>query len=155
VGAERDALVAEVDRLLRSLGRATRREPAALTEAEQRLTMGQYRMLTILSRAGAPLTVGALRERLGVGGPSASRMVDRLVKDSMVERREDPADRRRALVDLTDAGRAALAEIRGGRDQRWAVREHLARLDPDHLRKFEEALRALAQVAGVEAEEPA
>lgn len=146
----RDELVAEVDHLLRCLSRGTRRERPALTEAEQRLTMGQFRMLTILARDGGPLTVGELRERLGVGGPSASRMVDRLVKEGMVERRDDPADRRRALVELTAKAQTALAEIRGGRDQRWALREHLARLDEDTLRKFREALLVLADVAGVD-----
>jgi DNA-binding MarR family transcriptional regulator len=141
--AEREKLVAEVDHLLHCVRRMTRREPPTLSEIEQRLTMGQYRVLRILARAGEPMTVGALRERLGVGGPSVSRMVDRLVNEGMVERRDDPADRRRALVELTPAAEAALQEIRGGHEQRGLLRQKLAQLDDATLRKFQEALQAL------------
>ncbi|HZQ99358.1 MAG TPA: MarR family transcriptional regulator [Chloroflexota bacterium] len=148
--AEREKLVAEVDHLLRCVRRMTRREPPTLSEIEQRLTMGQYRVLRILARTGEPMTVGALRAQLGVGGPSVSRMVDRLVNEGMVERRDDPADRRRALVELTPAAEAALQEIRGGHEQHGLLRQKLARLDEGTLRKLQEALQALA-VLGEEA----
>jgi MarR family transcriptional regulator for hemolysin len=45
-----------------------------------------------------------LADELGVEGPSLVRLLDRLVEDGLVERREDPADRRAKIVQLTAAG---------------------------------------------------
>jgi MarR family transcriptional regulator for hemolysin len=48
----------------------------------------------------------ALADALGVEGPSLVRLLDRLVEDGLVERREDPADRRAKIVKLTALGEA-------------------------------------------------
>jgi MarR family transcriptional regulator for hemolysin len=47
-----------------------------------------------------------LADELGVEGPSLVRLLDKLVKDGLVERWEDPSDRRAKTVHLTQAGRA-------------------------------------------------
>jgi DNA-binding MarR family transcriptional regulator len=49
-----------------------------------------------------------LAAHLGVGSPTASTLVSRLVVFGQVDRRDDPDERRRALLRLTPAGEAQL-----------------------------------------------
>src|SRR6202171_5376179 len=60
-------------------------------------------------------SVGRLAELFGIGLPAASLLADRLVRAGYVERREDPADRRRVLLSLTRVGVRLLTDLRGGR----------------------------------------
>jgi DNA-binding MarR family transcriptional regulator len=55
-----------------------------------------------------PLTVGEMAAHLGRAQSVVSDIVTHLVRDGLLEREADPADRRRTLVWLTEAGRAAL-----------------------------------------------
>lgn len=58
-----------------------------------------------------PMRPGELAERLGVGPSVVSRQLTPLVADRLVTRRTDPADARADLIDITDAGRARVAEL--------------------------------------------
>jgi MarR family transcriptional regulator for hemolysin len=60
--------------------------------------------VVILGRHPDGIRQNALADELGVEGPSVVRLLDRLVEDGLVERREDPADRRAKTVRLTAAG---------------------------------------------------
>ena len=51
------------------------------------------------------LGVGALAERMGVTPGATTRLVDGMIGRGWVERRRDPDDRRRVLLELTDEGR--------------------------------------------------
>jgi DNA-binding MarR family transcriptional regulator len=67
------------------------------------LSVPQFRVLAFLTRhPGACLF--AVADHLGVARPTASIMVDRLVRQGLVTRTEDPAERRRAALQLTVAG---------------------------------------------------
>jgi DNA-binding MarR family transcriptional regulator len=55
------------------------------------------------------LTQARLSRLQSVEAPTMCRLVDRLVRDGLVERHADPSDRRATRVFLTDAGRAAAA----------------------------------------------
>lgn len=57
------------------------------------------------------VTIGDVAEALQVRHHSASLLVDRGVKRGLLNRRVDSADRRRALVSLTDEGQAILDRI--------------------------------------------
>ncbi len=61
--------------------------------------------VVVLGRRPEGIRQNQLADELGVEGPSLVRLLDRLVGDGLVERREDPADRRAKLVTLTDEGR--------------------------------------------------
>lgn len=52
-----------------------------------------------------------IARRLRIEGPTLTRMLDVLEKDSLVERLPDPNDRRTNQLRLTDGGEGALAEI--------------------------------------------
>jgi DNA-binding MarR family transcriptional regulator len=58
-----------------------------------------------MTDGGTPLS--AVISDLGVAKQTASELVDTLAVRGYLERTEDPADRRRVLVDLTERGQAA------------------------------------------------
>lgn len=97
------AVWSRVDRLARHLERARR---AAFTESG--LDAFEFDVLSALRRAGAPyeLTPKALLQLTLVSSGTMTNRIDRLSARSLVERRTDPRDGRRVLVQLTDAGRA-------------------------------------------------
>ncbi len=64
-----------------------------------------------LARLGEGVRQGILAEALGVEGPSLVRLIDQLCADGLVERRNDPDDRRANSLHLTDAGRGLAGEL--------------------------------------------
>jgi len=64
-----------------------------------------------------------LVERVGVSDSSISRNLDKLVREGMIVRREDPGDRRSKIYELTDVG------DRIGRRLVLALREAAAVID--------------------------
>jgi MarR family transcriptional regulator for hemolysin len=66
--------------------------------------------VVVLGRYPDGIRQNALADELGVEGPSLVRLLDRLVDDGLVERREDAADRRAKTVHLTRAGQALSAD---------------------------------------------
>jgi DNA-binding MarR family transcriptional regulator len=62
-------------------------------------------LLYLVSDAGE-ITVGELAVEMGVAQPVASRTVAAAVEDGLVQRISAPDDRRKALLVLTDQGRA-------------------------------------------------
>jgi DNA-binding MarR family transcriptional regulator len=70
-----------------------------------------------------PLGVNELAERLEVTPATVSLMVGELSRKGILDRHEDPADRRRAIVSLADAHREAIDEwlARGARAWRQAL----------------------------------
>lgn len=64
-----------------------------------------------ISRLGQGVRQGVLAEDLGMEGPSLVRLLDQLCAQGLVERRDDPADRRAKMLYLTDDGVALLQVI--------------------------------------------
>jgi DNA-binding MarR family transcriptional regulator len=56
-----------------------------------------------------------LARTLSISESSATAAADRLVREGLVERRADPADRRLVLLALTDEGRAFVERVRRAR----------------------------------------
>lgn len=69
-----------------------------------------YRALRRVERT--PMSQGELAERMDIDAPAASVLVSDLVGRGYVERVGDPADGRRKLVHVTEAGRDLLESIR-------------------------------------------
>ncbi|MGI5532380.1 MarR family winged helix-turn-helix transcriptional regulator [Streptomyces syringium] len=61
--------------------------------------------------AGEPLSVSEVARRLHVSLPTASELVGGLSRAGIVERTEDPANRRRILVSLAEDFRAPLEDF--------------------------------------------
>lgn len=103
--------------------------------------------------AGPPLGVAALAERIGSAVPTISELVGDLQRAGMVERHEDPDDRRRTLVSLPD-------RLREEYDQFLALRaEPLLRalrdLPPEQREGFVAGLRLWVGEIGPPDERPA
>ncbi|ANN67492.1 MarR family winged helix-turn-helix transcriptional regulator [Bordetella bronchialis] len=59
-----------------------------------------------VGRLGDGVRQGVLAEAMGVEGPSLVRVVDQLETAGLIERREDPLDRRAKTLHLTRSGHA-------------------------------------------------
>lgn len=99
-------------RLLRNLTAETREE-ASLTIA-QRLSLGAL-------VGQGKLTIGDLAERTGVAQSTATRMVQGLERRGFVRQTPDPTDKRCRVIEVTTAGRAALADATALMHQRIAA----------------------------------
>ncbi len=76
------------------------------------LTVQQYNILRILrGTAPAATTIKVLRERMLDKMSDASRLVEKLRKKGLVNRKGCKSDRRNVDVTITDKGLAALSEI--------------------------------------------
>ena len=75
------------------------------------LTALQYTALTVLERH-PDLTSAHLARHSFVTAQSMADMVTALLDRGLIERHRDPADRRRLVIALTDAGRRLLDELR-------------------------------------------
>ncbi len=108
--------------------------------------MARFRMLEALEAAdsaGRPLSVSTLAAAIGVDQPRASRLVQEGVERGHVRRVPDPSDARRALLELTTAGRAQLSEVRSHR--RTAVEAALADFTPEEAQTFATLFARFAQ----------
>lgn len=105
----------DIDRsnLLFLLGRLTRRWRQVLDAEFQinGITDATWRPLLHLERMGEGVRQKDLASSLGIEGPSLVRLLDTLVAKGLVERREDPADRRAKNLTLTDAGALLVRRI--------------------------------------------
>jgi DNA-binding MarR family transcriptional regulator len=78
----------------------------------------KLRQLMLLSylRYGAPALQQQLCEALWLDANNCVLLLNELEDMGYIERRRDPADRRRHVVELTDAGRAALERAERAQD---------------------------------------
>lgn len=98
-------------RSLRALERQVELSLSAQTECCG-VTPAQCHLLLAVEEAGEP-SVGDLASELELDASTLSRTVDRLVKTGLLDRREDPDNRRRQIVSLSDRGSAKVAAING------------------------------------------
>jgi len=91
-----------------------------------------------------PLTPGELAEIERVSPPSMTRTVNCLVERGLVARDDHPSDGRSKLLELTDAGRAAMDRVARARDD-WMLHQ-LEGLTRDEQKLLEEATRLLNRV---------
>lgn len=87
--------------------RLTRLENAVLRGVTPPLTFRQYRLLQRVAQGHR--TVTALGRLATISLPAVSESVDVLVRKRLLERRADERDRRASVLEVTDAGRRALA----------------------------------------------
>lgn len=109
------------------------------------VTLPQYRALVVLAARGPQRGV-RLAAELGVNPSTATRLIDRLVKTDLVERRPVTGDRRAVLVCLRPAGRRLVAKV--GRRRRVEVARIVAAMPERHRLGAVTALRAFAEAAG-------
>ncbi len=77
---------------------------------EMRITFPQLRILFQV-RNNPEIDLRTLASRLGISTSAASQQVDKLVERSFLNRSEDPADRRRVRLQVTEEGQQITGEI--------------------------------------------
>ncbi len=92
------------------------------------ITEQQWRVVRVLDEAEA-LDASELAERAAILAPSLSRILKTLEARGLIEVRKDQADGRRTLINLSDAGRAFLAEAAPESAQIYAEIEALVGRD--------------------------
>ena len=65
----------------------------------------------VAENAGAPLTAGELRERMGLSGGAITYLVERMIASGHLRREADPSDRRKVMLRYADHGVAVGAEF--------------------------------------------
>jgi DNA-binding MarR family transcriptional regulator len=89
-------------------------------------------------------SLSELSGQLGIGMPSASTLVSRLVDLGHVDRREDPAERRRTVLTLTRRGKAQLeAALQASGEELAELLRSLPARDLDRLGQAMGVLRTL------------
>ena len=82
----------------------------SMTAAGMDVTLPQYRMLVVLASNG-PQRGAELAKELGVAPSTLTRMCDRLVRKSLVQRFHREPDRRSIWLGLTPIGRDLVAAV--------------------------------------------
>ena len=78
--------------------------------AQVGLSLAKFKVLSRLVEAGEALPLGGLAEHCSCVRSNMTQLVDRLETEKLVERVNDPADRRSVRAALTAAGRERQAE---------------------------------------------
>ncbi len=73
------------------------------------VTFARLKLLNVLLHAG-PQIMSGLRDALGITARSVTALVDALEAEGLVRRVAHPRDRRATIIELTEAGRSAVAE---------------------------------------------
>ncbi|MBD2198986.1 MULTISPECIES: MarR family winged helix-turn-helix transcriptional regulator [Calothrix] len=107
------------------------------------LSIPQLRSLAFLNRnPGASLSEVA--EHLGVTCATASTTIERLVQRNLVERNDHPQERRRIVLNLTEAGTMLLKQSQA--TTRAHIADILESLTPEQVSNLEEGLTLLKNV---------
>ena len=117
----------------------------SLAELDDVVTPPQFRVLVMVASRG-PLNLGAVARGLGVHPSNATRACDRLVVAGLLDRRDDPADRRNLQLQLTGEGRALVDDVMDRR--RHAIAEVLGRMPALQRTALVPVLVTFAEAAG-------
>lgn len=102
-----EALEYEIAFLVRRLEAARRKFHFGLERAH-------YLLLILLERNDRQ-SVGALAEQVNLDASTVTRQVAAMKHEGLVDKHDNPDDRRGGFVTITEAGRDAAAEVRGRR----------------------------------------
>jgi MarR family transcriptional regulator, temperature-dependent positive regulator of motility len=103
----------------------------------------QLAMLRIV--AERPVTLAELRAGLVMHPATLGQLIDRLVRQGLVESRASPGDRRKRVVELTGRGRAVVAEA----PLAGPVRLRQPAAEPERLRRLAAAFDDAVELFGL------
>lgn len=121
----------------------------SFAEIDTPITLPQWRVLVILHGYG-PLNPSAVAQWMGVHASNTTRSCDVLVRAGLIDRREDPEDRRRLMLTLTDRGEGLVESLLDFR--REAIAAVLEKLPESHREHLAESMEAFADAAGASPE---
>ncbi|MBW4633026.1 MAG: MarR family transcriptional regulator [Iphinoe sp. HA4291-MV1] len=113
------------------------------THSADSLSIPQLRSLAFLNRnPGA--SISEVADHLGVTCATASTTIERLVQRNLVERTDNPQERRRVILNLTKEGKQQLEQSQ--EKTRAHIVEILECLTPEQVAHIEEGLALLKDV---------
>lgn len=133
----------------RALVAVTARSVAAVDDV---VSLPQLRVLVMVASRGA-LNLSAVATGLRVHPSNATRAVDRLVGAGLLDRRDDPSDRRNLILALSPQGHGLVDRVMA--DRRTAIAEIVQRMPAEHRRALVPVLRSLAAACGEVSEDAA
>jgi DNA-binding MarR family transcriptional regulator len=110
----------------------------------QELPISQLRCLHMIAECEG-LKMQDISARLEIKLPAVSQVVDRLVKRGMVERQNDPSDRRVVRLFLTESARVEMNHLREIRQAR--MKATIGKMNARQRKKVIEGLETLAAAA--------
>ena len=137
---ERGSLIDEIGHLeIQLLASALPQETSSLLDYD--LTLQQIRVFAhVFAARQIPIT--RLADMLDIRPNVATGIVQRLVERGLIERREEPSDRRVRILSVTDQGQALLDEL--GRIILGKERGLLERLSDQQLIQLRDLMTAMA-----------
>jgi len=120
---------------------------------QARLGVSIYQVGLLAAVDDGALSVGAVAHATGQPVSGASRLIERLVRDGLVERNTDERDRRAVVLGLTPAGRSMLERARALIGQ--AIEEALAAMPPRQAEQLLPILSSFLDAAEKVTEDPA
>jgi len=118
---------------------------SSVAEVEDVVNTPQLRVLVRIHNVG-PQNLSGVAAELGVHASNATRISDRLVAAGLIERREDPADRRYVLLELTGKGKELVNTVLEHRRQ--AIAGVISRMPAGRRPALAAAMEAFAAAAG-------
>lgn len=143
----------QVDSLERTIIRSLRRiiRAVGLYSREllrrRNLTTSQLAALRHLARRGS-LSAGEVARGVSVSQATITGVLDRLERRGLVTRTRDPEDRRRVVIELTEAGREVVATSPPPLHERFVLR--LAELPETERQEIDRVLRRIVQMMELE-----
>jgi DNA-binding MarR family transcriptional regulator len=116
----------------------------SLADVEETVTLTQFRNLVVLRTHGVS-RLNRLSDRLQVNASTTLRTVERLIAAGLVDRRDNPRDRREVIIELTDAGRRLVDVVTARR--RRAIEGIVLAMPAEQRIAMIEALLAFADAA--------
>ena len=117
----------------------------SIASIEDQVTLPQFRVLVIIASRG-PQNLTAVAQGLGAHASNVTRLCDKLVEAGLIERSEDPADRRNLVLSLTAAGYQLVQDVTDQR--RAAIATILDKMSPELRDGLVPVLRGFAHAAG-------
>ncbi|MFL6099397.1 MAG: MarR family winged helix-turn-helix transcriptional regulator [Actinomycetales bacterium] len=112
----------------------------SLVHTDGHVTLPQLRVLVVMGERGI-LSLNDVADVLGVHPSNATRLVDRLVNGGLIDRRQDPANRRQLQLTLTAEGADLVNSVMQHR--RESLAEIVATLPVSSQRDLAQAMGAL------------
>jgi DNA-binding MarR family transcriptional regulator len=138
---EKTKLIKDIIELQRKVDRS-RRQPTLDVWMSLPITIAQLKSLFFISNQGSS-NLGNLAAALGVTPANVTGIVDRLLEQGLVSRKENVQDRRMLLLRTTNKGEELVANLRERR--RGYMAEILAHLSVDELATLAQGLTSLVK----------
>lgn len=117
----------------------------SIAALETQVTVPQLRAMVVIASLRRT-NLAALAEAMGVHASNATRACDRLVELGLLDRRDNPTDRRNVTLELTGKGRRLVAAVMARR--RRAIRQVLRAMSAEGRSRLVPVLTEFASAAG-------